>query len=335
MKVVSLFAGCGGLDLGLIKAGHEIVLASDFDKDCKSTYVKNIGDHFWLGDVKELDGKTLPKYDILTGGFPCQGFSVGNMYRDVSDKRNELYLEIVRLLEETKPKYFLAENVQGLLSLGGGSVAKMILKDFSNIGSDTDFPGYEVKMALLNAQDYGVPQSRKRVIFLGVSKTIPEKNRSILLDNFPPKPTHGNSIPGLLPHNTLRNAIGDLPEPYTPKSENINNHHGTKHQVKLNGYMGNRKLSWDKPGPTMVGRGGGTGGPVIAVHPNLNRRFTVRETARIQSFPDDFIFEGSISSQFRQIGNAIAVDFGYVLGKLLKDFEDGKLKQNQTKLNLT
>jgi DNA (cytosine-5)-methyltransferase 1 len=99
--------------------------------------------------------------------------------------------------------------------------------------------------------------------------------------------------------------------------------------------MGNRKLSWDKPGPTMVGRGGGTGGPVIAVHPNLNRRFTVRETARIQSFPDDFIFEGSISSQFRQIGNAIAVDFGYVLGKLLKDFEDGKLKQHQTKLNLT
>ena len=90
--------------------------------------------------------------------------------------------------------------------------------------------------------------------------------------------------------------------------------------------MGNRKLDWDKPGPTMVGRGGGTGGPVIAVHPNCERRFTVRETARIQSFPDDFEFYGSTSSQFRQIGNAVAVGFAYHLGKVLKDYEEGKLK---------
>ena len=94
--------------------------------------------------------------------------------------------------------------------------------------------------------------------------------------------------------------------------------------------MGNRKLHWDKPGPTIVGRGGGTGGPVIAVHPNCHRRFTVRETARIQSFPDDFEFLGSISSQFRQIGNAVAVDFAFHLGKVLKDFEEGKLKQKPT-----
>ena len=106
-------------------------------------------------------------------------------------------------------------------------------------------------------------------------------------------------------------AIGDLPEPGETFDETIQNHYGTNHKVKLNGYMGNRKLNWDKPGPTIVGRGGGTGGPVIAVHPNLKRRFTVRETARIQSFPDDFVFLGSTSSQFRQIGNAVAVDFAY------------------------
>ena len=105
------------------------------------------------------------------------------------------------------------------------------------------------------------------------------------------------------------------------EGEKVKNHFGTKHKVKINGYMGNRKLSWDRPGPTIVGRGGGTGGPVIAVHPNCERRFTVRETARIQSFPDNFEFYGSTSSQFRQIGNAVAVEFARHLGIALKKVE--------------
>ena len=166
----------------------------------------------------------------------------------------------------------------------------------------------------------------QRVIFLGVSKEINKEKRRELFDNFPPKKTNSIKIEdNLPPQKTLKEAIGDLPEPYTIEGEKILNHYGTKHRVKINGYMGNRKLSWDKPGPTMVGRGGGTGGPVIAVHPNCERRFTVRETARIQSFPDDFEFLGSTSSQFRQIGNAVAVDFAYHLGKVLKDFEEEPL----------
>lgn len=331
MKVVSLFAGCGGLDLGLINSGHEIVLATDFDKDCKSTYDKNFDHPLLLKDVKKLKGSELPEYDLLTGGFPCQGFSVANLYRDVKDERNELYLEIVRLLNETNPKYFLAENVPGILSLGKGEVVKQIMKEFSEIGIDEGKLGYEVHKYKLNAADYGVPQGRRRVIFLGVSKGITEDKRKELFDNFPPQKTNSIKVEdNLPPQKTLREAIGDLPEPYTKQGEEILNHYGTKHKVKINGYMGNRKLSWDKPGPTMVGRGGGTGGPVIAVHPNCERRFTVRETARIQSFPDDFEFLGSTSSQFRQIGNAVAVDFAYHLGKVLKDFEDGKLKQKTT-----
>ncbi len=326
MKVVSLFAGCGGLDLGFIKAGHKVVFANDFDKDCKVTYENNIGKHFWLGDVKQLDTSILPAYDILTGGFPCQGFSVANLYREASDSRNELYLQIVRIISETKPKYFLAENVPGLLSLGQGKIAKMILNDFKNIGVDNGSSGYDVKMYLLNAAHYGVPQGRKRVIFLGVSNDIESEKREILFQNFPPKKTHDSNDPKLKPFKTLRDAIGDLPEPHTKAAEKILNQYGLKHKVKINGYMGNRKLDWDKPGPTMVGRGGGTGGPVIAVHPNCKRRFTVRETARIQSFPDDFEFYGSTSSQFRQIGNAVAVGFAYHLGKVLKDFEEGKFK---------
>jgi len=326
MRVVSLFAGCGGLDLGFIKAGHKIVFANDFDKDCKMTYENNIGEHFWLGDVKKLETRILPEYDILTGGFPCQGFSVANLYREESDSRNELYLQIVRIISETKPKYFLAENVPGLLSLSKGKVAKMILNDFKNIGVTNGGLGYDVKMYLLNAANYGVPQGRKRVIFLGVLNEIEIEKREILFQNFPPKWTHDSYDHKLKPFKTLRDAIGDLPEPNTAESENILNHYGTNHKVKINGYIGNRKLDWDKPGPTIVGRGGGTGGPVIAVHPNCKRRFTVRETARIQTFPDDFKFYGSISSQFRQIGNAVAVGFAYHLGKVLKDFEDGKLK---------
>lgn len=339
MKVVSLFAGCGGLDLGLIKAGHEIVYATDNDKDCKKTYDFNFDHQLILQDVQYLDSKDLPKYDLLTGGFPCQGFSVANLYRKIEDERNELYLEIVRLLHETKPTYFLAENVPGILSLGNGEVVKQIMKEFSEIGINEGFPGYEVQKIKLNAADYGVPQGRKRVIFMGISKRVAKKEREIFFDNFPPPKTHSDKEEDNLPfHKTLRDAIGDLPEPYTKKGEKILNHYGTKHKVKINGYMGNRKLHWDRPGPTMVGRGGGTGGPVIAVHPNCQRRFTVRETARIQSFPDDFEFFGSTSSQFRQIGNAVAVDFAYHLGKLLKDFEDGLLKPlkvKQTKLEFS
>lgn len=338
MKVVSLFAGCGGLDLGLIKAGHEIVLATDFDNDCKKTYDINFDHPLLLKDIKELKGSEFPIYDLLTGGFPCQGFSVANLYRNTADKRNELYLEIVRLLKETKPKYFLAENVPGILSLGKGDVVKQIMKEFSEIGLEDGFCGYEVHKYKLNAADYGVPQGRKRVIFLGVSKEIVESKRMELFDNFPPTKINSDKKEDRLPaHCTLREAIADLPDPTSDEGKRILNHYGTQHKVKINGYLGNRKLSWDKPGPTIVGRGGGTGGPVIAVHPNCERRFTVRETARIQSFPDNFEFLGSTSSQFRQIGNAVAVKFAFHLGKLLKDFEDGKLKTRkniQLKINL-
>ncbi len=322
MKIVSLFAGCGGLDLGLINAGHQIVYASDIDKDCRLTYEYNIGNHFHLEDVYNLDTAILPQYDLLVGGFPCQGFSVANLYRSVEDKRNLLYTQIVRIVEETAPPFFLLENVPGILSLEKGEVVKIIQNEFENIGVNKGGKGYEVKRVLLNAADYGVPQNRKRVLFLGISKKISEKLRTEMFTHFPPKPTHTKATGNcLVPHITLRNTIENLPEPGTKEAKNIYNQIGTNHRVKINGYLGNRALDWDKPSPTIVGRGGGTGGPVIAVHPNLHRRFTVRETARIQSFPDDFVFHGSVSSQFRQIGNAVAVDFAYNIGLALAKIE--------------
>lgn len=319
MKIVSLFAGCGGLDLGLERAGHEIVHASDFDKDCVDTYNYNFQHAAELIDVHDLKGKDLPKYDLLAGGFPCQGFSIANTYRSKEDERNKLYLQIVRLLKETNPKFFLLENVSGILSLEKGEVVKQIVKELGQVNKKIS-GGYTIKYLKLNAADYGVPQNRLRVIFLGISNRFSGGEIEKMFSHFPPTPTHAKEK-NLLhdKHLTLRDAIGNLGKP--SKNYKIPNHECNQHKVKINGYIGNRKLDWKKPSPTIVGRGGGTGGPVIAVHPSLKRRFSVRETARIQSFPDNFVFHGSLSSQYRQIGNAIAVGFAEHLGIMLSKIE--------------
>lgn len=329
MRVVSLFSGCGGLDLGLRNSGHQIVYASDIDKDSCISYTKYFRHTCECIDVKNISSSMLPTFDLLVGGFPCQGFSIANLYRNEKDSRNELYLQIVRLLNESSPNFFMAENVPGILSLGKGSVVKTIMEEFENCGNLYCEGGYEVRKYLLNAADYGVPQNRKRVIFLGISKRFNKDLRTQMFSCFPPSKTNTNNLlENLPPHLTLSDAIGDLPEPYTQDGLKILNHFHTKHKVKINGYIGNRELKWNKPSPTIVGRGGGTGGPVIAVHPNLMRRFTVRETARIQTFPDDYEFYGALSSQYRQIGNAVAVKFAEALGLSLRKIED-KLVSNE------
>ena len=149
MKIASLFCGCGGLDLGLNQAGHDIVHASDFDKDSVDTYNSFFSHKADLIDVNNLKGRDLPKFDLLAGGFPCQGFSVANTYRHKDDERNKLYLQIIRLLKESKPNFFLLENVAGILSLEKGEVIKQIVKELSNVNKRA-FNGYEVKYLKLN-----------------------------------------------------------------------------------------------------------------------------------------------------------------------------------------
>lgn len=163
-KVISLFAGAGGMDLGFIQAGFDIIWANDFDKDASETYRKNIGDHIVTGDITKIDiDKELPKkedIDLVIGGFPCQGFSVNNTKRNMSDERNFLYKELLKVIEKKKPKFFVAENVKGLLSMEKGKVIQMIVNDFESLG-------YNVDYRVLNAADYGVPQARERVIIIG------------------------------------------------------------------------------------------------------------------------------------------------------------------------
>ena len=136
MRIASLFSGAGGLDLGFYNAGHKIVWANDIDNDAVETYKKNIGNHIVQGDIFRVDSSDIPKCDVIIGGFPCQGFSVANTKRHEKDARNKLYKEMLRLIKEKQPRYFLAENVKGILNLGHGSIFSMIIKDFKNAGYD-------------------------------------------------------------------------------------------------------------------------------------------------------------------------------------------------------
>jgi DNA (cytosine-5)-methyltransferase 1 len=306
MKVISLFCGAGGMDIGFIKAGHKVVWANDFDKDSCETYKKNIGHSPVCEDISKIPSKSIPEGDIVIGGFPCQGFSLANPYRKKGDERNKLYLEMLRVIKDKKPKYFVGENVTGLCSIGGyenkedkkkgmGRVLKMIIKDFENAG-------YSVEWKILNAAEFGVPQTRRRVLILGTRKDISKKLKH-------PSPKYSKDK-----WKTVGEALEGLPLEPTSK---IPNHIGTAHKVKINGHLGNRETRTDKPSPTIVGRGGGTGGPVIIPHPSRIRRMTVRETARLQSFPDNFVFEGAITSQYRQIGNAVPWPLAYHVAKMI------------------
>jgi len=301
-SVISLFSGAGGLDLGFKEAGFNLLWANDFDKDAVETYKANVGTECILGDISNIDPNEIPQSDVIIGGFPCQGFSMANAKRNVLDERNSLYLQYVRILQDKRPKVFVAENVKGILSIGGGEVIKAIINDFSNAG-------YNVKYQLLNAADYGVPQTRMRVIIVGV--------RNDLDMNFDfPEPTHSkNSIKGLLPWVSVKEALAHLPDPDGENAHTVPNNEYSQYKLVMNGYLGKRPLDENRPAPTVTGRGDRKGGVVILPHPNGLRRMTVRELATIQSFPISFIFHGTKTDCYRQIANAVPVGLSRVIAE--------------------
>ena len=208
LKVVSLFSGAGGMDLGFINAGFEIVWANDFFEEAVNSYRKNIGKHMIHGDITKISSDDIPDgADVIIGGFPCQGFSVANNKRSMEDKRNFLYKEMLRVISDKKPKFFVAENVKGILSLEKGKVFEMIKNDFENLKDEQgNIIGYKVEARILNAAEYGVPQTRERVVIIG--------NR-LGVDNPYPKKTHfvegiTEDKDGLLPAITAEQAIGFL-----------------------------------------------------------------------------------------------------------------------------
>lgn len=200
-RVVSLFSGAGGMDLGFEKAGFDIVWANDFFKEAVESYKKNVSKNVVYGDITKIESSEIPDdIDLVIGGFPCQGFSVANTKRSMKDKRNFLYKEMLRVIKDKNPKFFVAENVKGLLSMEKGKVFEMIKKDFESLG-------YKVDARLLNAAEYGVPQARERLVIIG--------NR-LGIENPFPVPTHWvdskqyKSKEGLKDPVTVKQTIGFL-----------------------------------------------------------------------------------------------------------------------------
>ena len=230
--VVSLFSGAGGMDKGFESAGFDIVWANDFNKDAVETYKKNLGNHIILGDITKIPSNEIPDNpDVIIGGFPCQGFSVNNTKRSMEDERNFLYKELLRVVKDKNPKVFVAENVKGLLSMEKGQVIQMIKNDFENLG-------YKVDYQVLNSANYGVPQTRERVIIIGnrlgidnIYPTAEYYNPNVTSEQYnllsPQQPNNSNHMK---PYITVKESIGFLSdvrlrdEPFELSGKTIYNH---------------------------------------------------------------------------------------------------------------
>lgn len=306
MKIISLFSGAGGLDLGLIQAGNQVIWANDIDKDAVATYKENIGDHIICDDIKNIDISTLPDADVVVGGFPCQGFSQANRLRTLEDDRNLLYRFFYNTIKIKQPKFFIAENVKGILSLGKGEAIKQIVADF-------EAAGYITSVNLVNMANYGVPQTRQRVLIIGQRVDLGKE----LLFKFP-EPTHSKSGE-LSKWVSIKEAIDHFPDP--DSENNTLNHIYSAYKVEYRNFTGHRKTDPDKPSPTILARGNGKGGVCAIPHYNGKRRLTIRESASVQTFPENFHFVGTMNSCYRQIGNAVPVLFARKLGEELMRLE--------------
>jgi DNA (cytosine-5)-methyltransferase 1 len=322
MDVVSLFSGCGGLDLGFQQAGFNIIWANEYDRSIWDTYETNHqGTQLDKRDIRSIKSDEIPDCIGIIGGPPCQSWSEAGAGRGINDSRGQLFYEYIRILKDKKPLFFLAENVSGIL-------ADKHATAFTNILSQFQDAGYELAYKLLNAQNFEVPQDRKRVIIIGYREDMggtfdfPEESKKNL---------------------TLRNAIYNLNFMEPVK---ISNHADKKNQTIANHeyldssfssiYMSrNRVRNWDEPSFTIQ-----AGGRHAPIHPQANkmiwlakdkwmfdpespkpyRRLSVRECARIQTFPDNFIFNyKNISDGYKMVGNAVPVNLARILAKKIKE----------------
>lgn len=332
LKVASLFCGCGGSDLGIIggfqylkkdydSLPFEIVYALDFDKWAVDTYNKNFKHPAVCEDIKVVDFNKLPDVDIMIGGFPCQSFSTVNPTKDTNDDRANLYKQIVRFLQIKRPKYFICENVKGLLTLQKGDIIKKITTEFKSVG-------YNVQYQLMKAVEFGIPQRRERVFIIGIRNDI-EYNYHF--------PKAINSEVNAVPLHTVIDTL-EIPEKKYYFSERaVLGMKNAKNNMK-------RGLWQDLNGPclTITSHLAKTSinsrDPLLLVNAEteLYRRFTPREAARIQSFPDTFILNDSESKSYKQIGNAIPpVLMWHIANNLAHAINNCKHVNNITKVKQT
>lgn len=294
-KIVSLFCGAGGLDYGFHKAGFKTIWATDIDKDSCKTFenwskIKVIND-----DINIIDISIIPDCDIILGGFPCQGFSLGGP-RNTLDKRNSLYKKYVDIVKEKQPKMFIGENVKGIVTLGNGKIYEQIILEFKEVG-------YDVYTYLVNAKNYEVPQDRERIIIIGVRKDL----------NIIPK------IP--FPKNNIKSLRDVLINVNYSEVDVCRESYSSRFMSR------NRKRNWNQVSFTIPAQA-----KQVPLHPSSpdmikvskdiwkfgigeTRRFSWQETAAIQTFPKNFIFEGNLNSKYKQIGNAVPVELAYHIAK--------------------
>lgn len=315
MKIVSLFSGAGGLDYGIKIAGNKIIWANDIDENAVETYRHNVGSEIQCADISSVNIKNIPNCDVVIGGFPCQGFSQANLRRTIDDERNVLYKFYYQVIAEKQPLFFIAENVKGILSLGGGEVIKQILSDFESAG-------YTVELHKVNMANYGVPQKRERILIIGQNKNIIGEK---MIFQFPKALYSKEGINGLQKWISIKDALDKYPDPDQPN--NVKNHIYSKYKVVYRNFTAHRQTNPDEPSPTILARGNGKGGVCAIPHYNGKRRLTIRESATIQTFPDSFEFFGPMGSCYRQIGNAVPVKFAELLGKELIRLEKEDLRE--------
>lgn len=318
-RVVSLFCGCGGADQGCMGAFQyngkryprlpfDVVYATDIDQKALNTYNLNFrGGEVVCGDITNISTDDIPDCDVVLGGFPCQSFSTVNPTKDPFDARGNLYKEMVRVVAAKKPKAFIAENVKGFMTLKGGSIFKKVISAF-------EAAGYKTYSKLVNASYHEVPQRRERCIIVGIRNDIEAEFI------FPDEITKDSPVPLSVAVPEL--AISDQKYYFSQKAvEGMKN---AKPNMKRGLWQ---KL--DEPCLTVTSHLAkvslNSRDPVLLVNPEreLYRRFTPREAARIQSFPDEFVFAGSEADAYRQIGNAIApVMFWHISNSLANLLDD-------------
>lgn len=314
LKVASFFCGCGGTDVGLLgdfvyqgkyyaSNKMEIVYANDIDPNACAIFEKNFGVTPDSRDIREVKSEEIPEFDILTGGFPCQSFSIvaQNPIRlGITDERGKLFFEMCRVLRERRPKCFIAENVKGIMTANKRSAFPLILKEFED-------SGYDVRYTILNSANYGVPQKRERVIIVGFRKDL--------------------NVDFVFPQTVIENEEDFVPL-QTIIQENVDEKYFFSEKA-VAGMMKNRE-SMNKGRAQDITKPCNTVGAHLA-KVSLNstdpvlmengryRRFTPREVARIQSFPENFELIGSEAAQYRALGNAIPpVMFWYVANEVSK-----------------
>lgn len=305
--MISLFAGCGGLDLPFHKAGYKSVLVNEFNVDAAKTFQRNFGVKVNSQPIEDLDISSLPRVDLVTGGFPCQDFSQIWKRPGLKGTRGNLYTYFLEVVDRTKPKAFIAENVLGLLTANNGRAINQIISDFSAIR-----PGYVVIPKVYNFADFGVPQYRQRVILVGI-RVDTGFNFIHPVGLFGPKTKRQHRTAGLAlrgldatfpnqEHMKIQSRTVEILKRIRAGGNFTDIPKGDPYYVK--GMISHvyRRLDPNKPSMTLIaGGGGGTWG----YHFPEPRALTNRERARIQGFPDDFIFEGSFGEIRRQIGNAV------------------------------